>query len=248
MQPHNLYHTLLFTVVDDSQALQLPIDNIRSNLTKPLRPLWVIQDSPLLEERPSFDDFYPIVCCTASRQVEGPDGSEGGYIQGAGDDSEGWAKGLTPTMFWENSQQLLDTAEEELPALMANLVRKSPSMASNGDAILVKPTAGVHMGTLETLRDADKDRYDCIVVCSDTPAPEQEASLDKKTLYLNCGRGKLGSRDLRKELHRVRAFIGTPSLNPSKKPKFLFVCSTGKDLSVGVALSVLCLFFDSQGE
>lgn len=92
------------------RALGLDIPALRAALKKPLRPLWVTQESPLEgplargggggadgdvdagEPPVIFEDYHPIICCTSSRRViAGAEMSEGGYIQGAGDDTEHWA-------------------------------------------------------------------------------------------------------------------------------------------------------------
>ena len=93
------------------KALGLDLAALRASLRKPLRPLWVTQETPLGaslaqdggegndggegegESEPPviFEDYHPIICCTSSRRVVGAEMSEGGYIQGAGDDTEHWA-------------------------------------------------------------------------------------------------------------------------------------------------------------
>ena len=75
----------------------LPIDK-RAQFKKPLRPIWLTQESDLFKQIPEFQDFYSLILCTASRRVfsgEGDKRCSGGveytYIQGAGDDSESWS-------------------------------------------------------------------------------------------------------------------------------------------------------------
>src|SRR4051794_23490656 len=99
------------------------IHELRTKLQKPLRPLWVTQESTLPDSPPTFTDFHPIILCTASRRVHGGEVSEGGYIQGAADDHEAWACGLTPKLFWAHKTQLVTTNEENIPSLIAELVR-----------------------------------------------------------------------------------------------------------------------------
>ena len=54
---------------------------------------------------------------------ESPEDSLGrAYVQGAGDDAESWACGLTPEMFWSNKQRLLSASDVELPGLVSELV------------------------------------------------------------------------------------------------------------------------------
>jgi tRNA A64-2'-O-ribosylphosphate transferase len=59
--------------------------------------------------------------------------------------------------------------------------------------------------------------------------------------------GKLGSRDLRAQLSRLPPFIeGLPILE-GNACRILICDPTGKDLSVGVALAILCLYADENG-
>ncbi|RKU43400.1 hypothetical protein DL546_002715 [Coniochaeta pulveracea] len=112
--------------VENFQRLGVDVAGLREKLChgekgeKPLRPLWRTQDDPFPEEGEKlvFEEFYPVVCCTSSRRVAGAEMSEGGYIQGAGDDTENWAHGLTAPIFWEHADELLQTAEGQLPELI----------------------------------------------------------------------------------------------------------------------------------
>ena len=62
--------------------------------------------------------------CSASKRVHGAEISAGGYIQGAGDDSESWALGLTPPLFWAHKDELLRRNEEDIPGLIAELLAR----------------------------------------------------------------------------------------------------------------------------
>lgn len=95
----------------------------------------------------------------------------------------------------------------------------------------------------------EREQFDGVITCSNAPFPKSHIeSHDKKHiqyLHLKCGAGKLGSRALRTELPRVPPFISSLAAR-AESPRILFACSTGKDLSVGVTLVVLCLFFDDS--
>lgn len=75
-----------------------------SKLNKPLRPIWVTPksfDSTNAVEAESLRDqnFYPVVCCTASTNSK----DDLNYIQGAADDHETWAvPHFDSDMMWEN--------------------------------------------------------------------------------------------------------------------------------------------------
>ena len=175
--------------------------------------------------------------------------TEGGYIQGAGDDSEGWSKGLTPTLFWRHSEQLLATSEEDMLDLVRDLITTDlDHNAASGDAVKIGPTR-LFVGTLSSIAQAEQ--YDGVVICggAGVSKPEEESKQDggKRILNLLCGDGKLGSRALRSQLPHIPPFIASLP-NSGCEPKILFLCATGKDLSIGIALAVLCLFFDDECE
>jgi tRNA A64-2'-O-ribosylphosphate transferase len=219
-------------------------------LKKPLRPFWVTLESGLpdilLEDADS--NFYPVVCCTASRQVRGSEAFGSGYIQGAGDDSESWAHGLTPEIFWQYRQTLLETSNELLFGLIQELVVAEKNHDHSGTEIsLVALTRGIYLGTIAAARQAT--RFDAIISCVDSTVSPQNAeenpALDEKRLDLICGPGKLGSRALRNELCRISPFI--TALSPLiQAPKILVVCPTGRDLAVGAALVVICQFINDD--
>lgn len=172
---------------------------------------------------------------------------EGGYIQGAGDDSEGWSRGLTPTLFWRHQDQLLAAVEEEMPDVIKDLIATDQGrMLPSSETVKVAP-ASLYIGTLSSV--VQDELYDGIVICNraSPSIPDRETNDERSTKILNlfCGDGKLGSRALRAQLPRIPPFIASLA-EYSSPPKVLFVCPTGKDLSVGIVLAVLCLFFDDS--
>lgn len=169
-----------------------------------------------------------------------------GYIQGAGDDSEGWSHGLTSAVFWKHERQLLSATQESIAGLVQELVLLENQ--KDGDKkihLILGQSKRLYVARLVAAR---VENYDGVVVCDDKPEEsgnESERPNHGNRLLLQCGLGKLGSRALRSELPRVPPFIlAITSRTPS--PKILFSCATGTDLSVGVALVVLCLFFNDD--
>lgn len=219
------------------------VELLRSRIRKPMRPIWVTQTSSVPEAPPSFPEFQPIVLCTASRRVNGAEGSEGGYIQGAADDHEAWSQGLTPTLFWAHREQLLGTNEEDLPDLIKRLVKEET--ASDAAPILVKPTSSLYISTTQNLNTAP---FDVVISCGPEPLPGLISGAKTSYLHLQCQTGKLGSRDLRTQLKRLpilETWLPPGSTHTDKK---ILICdSTGKDLAVGTALAILCMYTDASG-
>lgn len=186
------------------------------------------------------------MCCTASRRIS-DSGSSSTYIQGAGDDSESWSYGLTPTVFWRHHHELLDAEEGELPGLIQTLMNSEKEEFKIEDLVLITPRKNMYIGNLAAVMRA-RD-FDVLIVCTEVMPDIVEAGkeqLNGKILNLKCGSGKLGSRALRAKLPDVPAFVMTLT-SGLKCPKILFACSTGNDLAVGVALVVSCLFVDDNG-
>ncbi|KAH9872997.1 hypothetical protein J1614_005393 [Plenodomus biglobosus] len=218
------------------------IPTLRAKLTKPLRPIWITQASSHPSTPPSFPEFHPIVLCTASRRVQGAEISENGYIQGAADDHEAWAHGLTPQLFWKNKDLLMNTPEDDAPSIIKKLI--ADEKCGNVTATLIQPTKNVYISSNE---GTDTTDFDAIIECTPKSLlindPKERGT--KHHLHLKCQTGKLGSRDLRTQLPRLLEFLNSlPSLSASR---ILVCCPTGKDLSVGTALAILCLAADEQG-
>lgn len=173
--------------------------------------------------------------------------SENGYIQGAGDDSEGWSHGLSAAVFWQHRQELLAASEEETPGLISHYMTLDQENAATQDVAVRIGTTNVYVGTSEHL--AQQTSYDAMLICKDstkrTSEMEERLELRPLILYLKCGQGKLGSRALRTQLPKIVPFL---TALPATSPRILCTCPTGRDLAIGVALAVLCLFYDENSE
>ena len=220
------------------RGLGLDLERLRRECKRPIRVVWAVNgewDGEGVEERGKEN---LLVLCSASRRVRGAEASEGGYIQGAGDDSEGWSRGLTPGVFWKHKEVLMETKEEELPELIDRLLREDKKTSGMEEAVLVKPTSNVYLcsGTR-----SDDGKFDVVINCNGNGGSASDRILD-----LKCRDGKLGSKDLRDKIGTARSFAAT-TLERNPDCRILVTCSTGRDLSVGVALALLCLCFDDSG-
>ncbi|KAI2643626.1 initiator tRNA phosphoribosyl transferase [Xylaria nigripes] len=233
---------------DALRALNIDVEALRKHISKPLRPVWVTQESQLVPTEHIFDDFHPVICCTSSRRVPGGEMSEGGYIQGAGDDTENWALGLTAPIFWSNAALLLSAPESDLPDLVRSLVATAqiaPSPAAHAP-IQVAPRLFV----TQTPVSAQPASVRAIAFAPKTTDPStwvKSAAL----MEVGIGKQKIASRNLR---------IALPSICDFLQPHFektggrgaeqivvVIACETGRDLAIGVALALACRFFDEEG-
>ncbi|SNX83131.1 related to RIT1 - initiator tRNA phosphoribosyl-transferase [Melanopsichium pennsylvanicum] len=168
-------------------------------LDKVLKPMFITPQTDLNTLPISFGtgEFTPIVLVSASRFVsdsadltdgdlkEG--GNEGGqgfvYVQGAGDDHENWARGLTPDIFWEHRAELLACRKDNLEALVDRLVAGQR----------LKGGAGAHWFTplgLQNCRgedSADGREYDTEVgetgICIGSRAADHPFTAEEKIRY-----------------------------------------------------------------
>ncbi|KAL7805583.1 tRNA A64-2'-O-ribosylphosphate transferase [Trichoderma aethiopicum] len=224
-----------------------------TSLTKPLRPLWITQDSTLPPPPPDsdaddddetgdeeeedrgviFQDYRPVICCTASRRVVGSEVDEGGYIQGAADDTENWAMGLTPDVFWANAQTLLSASEAELPDLIVKLVQeaKVARTAPSGDGaedqaslarkqltpyISVRPLSPLDFSSspppsttpLSTSEETKvkASSNECLILLTETQTPKESWLLSPTLLRVGLGKHKTASRNLRLALPEICSF------------------------------------------
>lgn len=114
------------------EACGADIASLASLLKKPLRPLWISQNTLIwLNQVPHPDswDFTPIILVSASQ----PNGTiqhrtnsnfSWRYIPGAGDDEESWARGLSPTLFWKHAFHLIDSGPDPCNHKVSEIVEK----------------------------------------------------------------------------------------------------------------------------
>ena len=171
--------------------------------------------------------------------------SEEGYIQGAGDDSEGWAQGLTPELFWEHRTMLLHKPGGQHEELVREIMVYHSQSVLLVRPRLIRPTSNLNIAKVSESCNMDKiapESYDLIINCGKTKhMPGRCIVFD-----LGCRPGKLGSRDLRNRLESAVQFVSV-QLQRDPTQSVLITCETGTDLSVGVALVLLCRLYDDYG-
>jgi tRNA A64-2'-O-ribosylphosphate transferase len=253
--------------------LGVAVQELRGVLRRPIRLKWATNGAPEPQKaaesgwdmldgieridalKDSKQECNLLVLCSASRRVRGAEVSEGGYIQGAGDDSEGWSHGLTPELFWANKDLLTGSAEDELPEIIRGLVHGTKATDEVETPVLVGRTSGLYLAacaageaeeekaaghTADQANGAYKD-FDLVINCN-----LKDSTASQKVIDLACKTGKLGSRDLRAKLPIVKSFVST-TLQHNPDHRILITCESGRDLSVGIAVMILCLFYDDSG-
>ena len=223
-------------------------------MNRPVRPYWITQANfPEIPQPTS--DHYRVICCTASRPEEDVGVANDRYIQGAGDDSEGWSRGFTPAAFWRNPTFFLSTSfdEDYIPNISQYSSISESELPSFFVVTPIYPSSGaqaISISKLEALGVLDVESFDAILTCDyrvvDRPSEASKPCQGPPVLRLDCKTGKLGSRTLRNQLPCIRPFIEKVAAT-ALQPRLLFACASGQDLSVGVALATLCLYFTEDG-
>ncbi|KAI1632244.1 tRNA A64-2'-O-ribosylphosphate transferase [Biscogniauxia mediterranea] len=268
------------------RALDIDTAALRAHIRKPLRPIWVTPESHLPSPPPPspsttttltttttadegaaaaaavkvFDDFHPIICCTASRRAGSETDTDtdtdtataGGYsyVQGAGDDTENWALGLTPALFWAHADELLQLqqqlSEAELRRRVQELVASSSASSASAGGGAGQRTRQVaprvHVARLPLLlpkeeeeeeeeggeRAAEDVAYVCIVPRTTDPADWVRGP---RRLEVGVGKNaKVAGRNLRVALPRVCEFV-CGFFEGRSLPSSSF--SSGADVDVG---------------
>jgi tRNA A64-2'-O-ribosylphosphate transferase len=226
---------------DAFSNLGLDLEALRSQLKYPMRIIWATNgqwgpdDS---HDEPLKSSFHRLVLCSASRRVRGAEISEQGYIQGAGDDSEAWSYGLTAPVFWRHKELLLQTVEDDQREIITSLLEQDRQNVQLAVATRIHPTANLFISAGKL---GDVTNYDLFIDCHGS-----DVDRTLRHLPLCCRDGKLGSRDLREKLAGALEAMRS-QLSKNTDSRVLVSCKSGKDLSIGVAVAILCVLYDSEG-
>jgi Rit1 N-terminal domain len=143
-------HDQIAKRIEEWTAAFLESDLEIPRLNKPLKPIFITPQQHA-SSLPNLDDteklgFCPVLCLSASRSIRGTmayahstpvqpyEAAEGikmdcqtfVYMQGAGDDHENWADGLTPSAWWDrkNHARLLGPDSEDVEEAVREIVEQ----------------------------------------------------------------------------------------------------------------------------
>ncbi|KAL1868263.1 tRNA A64-2'-O-ribosylphosphate transferase [Diaporthe australafricana] len=238
--------------VDSLKQLNLDLASLRAQITKPIRPTWVTQETDLSKNHDDDDDddskgqifesYRPVICCTSSRRItDGEMSGHSGYVQGAGDDTENWALGLTPPVFWAHAEQLLSAPEADLPELIRSLVASAshtaPTTATTNSTDAAAATHSLPPGVTRLTpflhvspipvpqplprQDAQGAPQTWFkITIRSTPTPPETWAKSPAHMEVGLGRHKAASRSLRTALPRIcelayRFLLLLPPLPPT---------------------------------
>lgn len=233
---HAQINDRLASFVRDLDKLALDVVNLRSRLNdRPLEVVWATPDSQSPFPAPTTSGSHLIVLCTASGRTSSVR-SDSSYVQGAADDSESWACGLTAATFWAHQELLLATTEDELPGLIGHLTGDIGAHRPADAPVSIQST-NVSLSDNVTMERRFPD-FDFVVSCSEKPSDTAASKLQSRYVHLLCVAGKAGGRQLRERLPKIRTLQTMLSPNST----ILVSCDSGRDLAVGVALTIICLY------
>ncbi|KAF2074401.1 hypothetical protein CYY_004297 [Polysphondylium violaceum] len=105
------------------------LDIYLDKLCKPVRPIWINTETIIWSgdhiPNPKQLSFYPIYLVSCSDHRREGDSRYRSYVQGAGDDDEKWAMGLTPSLFWANKDQILCQSADYIDDYIQDLILES---------------------------------------------------------------------------------------------------------------------------
>jgi len=155
-------------------------------------------------------------------------------------------QGLTPTIFWKHYEELLNTTRSDLPEVVRRIVHVE---SISPQTTIADPTPVAKIGgrlTLCTLSEVSSLNssggvdFNYIIL---TPSNSQQNSQSR--LFMPTLSGKKGQIHFRNvvlptsvDFIRDRLYKGL---------RVCIACETGKDLSVGVVLAALQLFYEDDG-
>lgn len=239
--------------VDALKGSGIDVAGITAGIAKPLRPIWITKDQQLLslDDTWSFKDacFTPIVCVVASSSSTNTlaNGSSW-YIQGAADDHETWANGLTAQLFWRHKEQLL-SSKEDCEQTAIEIVRgsdkKLPRAIDRGEHYNFIGDTSIAVGDVAAGRPPECwSAFDVVINCG---AAEYEPNkTSTRYLYLPMPKGKRGQVELGKAIPVALEFA-RPFVKDNSK-KILIHGQQGADQSVGIALAILVQYFGNNSQ
>jgi tRNA A64-2'-O-ribosylphosphate transferase len=225
--------------------------NELTQLHKPLRPVWITEDTANnRDEMQHLDElaknYCLIVCISCGLRSRLPKDLSFTYSSGAGDDDESWSRGLTPDIFWKKKSAILKlSTNDQVEALVDQLVLvakdEDPSDDCSFHAI---GESGIFIGTRRAGKPPECwECFDAILnvsmleyeeMTSETPLPES-----CYYLQLPVEEGKRDKTELERWLAVGITFICCRLVQGQR---VLVHCAQGRDRSVAVVLAAVVLF------
>lgn len=225
---------------------------------KPLVPVWRRFGQKTVEVPRSLD-YHTVVCLTALAVSMETTGFS--YVQGAADDHELWATKdvcggkLDAGVFWDvvreqgemrivdESNQIYDwLSDGELTRRVNSIYEGRANSSKVNLDVTVLGDTGVSVGVIhrETAFE-EVQAYDTVVVLHNKLRIQSPEKAKCRIMNYTVTPGKQGLKELRTLLPEIMA-------NLAGFKNIAVFCDSGKDLSVGVALCILCKRYSTDWE
>lgn len=254
---HNSIEKLIPKFVENMKILKL-FDGKTNKLDKPLIPRFFY---PGCASEELDNDMFNICCVSVSKQVpvhktiatRGDDGTmvSFDYVQGAADDHELWVpKSLVrfdANGFWQVLDRLIDSStgyipswrgDDELLNIIRSLVKSDTSL---GFEVQTVGGTGIDFGSVNHDISFDELPFNTVILHDGIKVFNKDDNSTKQVNQYPIPNNKKGSNMLRSLMPEIISKIDL--LSP-----ILILCGTGKDLSVGIVLVLLCLYFNLDWE
>eukprot|EP01119_Soliformovum_irregulare_P013629 TRINITY_DN3653_c0_g1_i2.p1 TRINITY_DN3653_c0_g1~~TRINITY_DN3653_c0_g1_i2.p1 ORF type:complete len:523 (-),score=112.59 TRINITY_DN3653_c0_g1_i2:22-1458(-) len=238
---------LIDTFVEKLLSSGAQLHEFGSSLEKPLRVMWVqAHDVTWLDDEDQYSNlpFTPVICLSASSTQM----RDQLYIQGAGDDEESWAQGLSPKLFWDHQSMLMDPGYPGIEDRVSDLLRKekekiqncAPKMQNEIFQIFPVSETGISIATDPSGLDHAFDRHDVVVNCSSVAYH----SLEDKPGYKHIVANDKGRSTVLPMLDEFMKFV---SPHVTQHHNILIHSVNGNNIPICLVLSILLTHYDFQG-
>ena len=221
-------------------------------LHKPLRTLWLNQDSQLWH-LPDELDFFPLVCASvSSTEMPFPE-----YVQGAGDDHESWAMGLSAELFWRHRDEIMASpriASETVQRIVAHNRARHASLMTDAqsDSSLTMTTFELGNTNVSIVTAPNRLKPSCLEQLLDQYAAVLDVSghdvatpdLRSSFLHLRVQDAKRDRYSLQKVLDRAVAFVHE---HLSQQRRVAVFSSPEPHAATCVALGLMVRWFEPDG-
>jgi Rit1 N-terminal domain len=232
--------TLIPSFVSSFRNCGVDMPSISALLDKPLRPVFITPESNL--NITISKDYYPVILLTASSLVScGHNRIDGFvYIQGAADDEESWAHGLTSLLFWDNFGKILDCMEEgDLISTIGEIVATSIPLEMMEDLSQIGSTR-ISLGVGSIIPTH------ATIICGSEGDSMQE---DENVLRLYIPR-KSKTWNMTQTLFPATMSFAIKHGILNNSPILILASNLSRpflDMSIATTLVLLCSFFDDKG-
>ncbi|KAJ3337159.1 hypothetical protein HDU91_001554 [Kappamyces sp. JEL0680] len=239
-------------------------EDLKMWIKKPLRPMFFHACSRLPEGESWWSDteleqleFLPVVLVSASLSPSQdplepseplvPLPGSFHYVQGAADDSELWAPGLTAFEFWGLEDALSDKLSSFDVAMLVEttLEASKQSVKSQGENYNWLWNSGVAIGNRKAADPVSNpwDHFDVIVNCG-APVFQYPETRHNSCIYLDIPEGKKGQKAF---YEHIEPFLARIHASVVLGHRILIHCMQGRDRSVGIAMALLLRYLSKDG-